>query len=302
MHCLTDTRAVCHLLCQQRPLRKSAHHISPRRLKRRGTGWRCRVANLMLRCFASSATAAVLVVARRVLPTRAAFVLGSTPLHGSAGRRLQSAPSAARIPSFRRSFSSGDDDDDVTTTDFTSALETFWSPVVQQQLQAAAAGLPALQEGLGLLSPGGPEYVKQMRRVETLATLDRMLQQLLALQTGTSDMEALAQEAAAGGDAAMAEEAQKAGEKLTEEAKAIKLELLKFLVPHDDADSMDAILELRAGVGGGEAALWCSDMCSMYQRFCEEKGWSFEVVSSASTESGGMREVCLPDRFSVCRA
>jgi peptide chain release factor 1 len=115
----------------------------------------------------------------------------------------------------------------------------------------------------------------------------------------------------------MGEEAHSACKKLTEEAKGMKLELLKFLVPHDDADSMDAVLELRAGVGGGEAALWCSDMCSMcaarsivflyypaallleylcntlcmYQRFCELKGWTFDIVSSASTESGGVREV-----------
>ena len=151
-----------------------------------------------------------------------------------------------------RSFSSGDDDDEGATTDFASALETFWSPAVQQQLQSVAAGLPAVQENLALLSPGGSEYVKQMRRVETLATLERMLQLLAGLQADTRDMEALAQEAAVGGDAAMCEEAQSTCKKLTEDAKCIKLELLKFLVPHDDADTMDAILELRAGVGGGE--------------------------------------------------
>jgi protein subunit release factor A len=193
--------------------------------------------------------------------------------------------------SFHRSFSSGDDDDDGATTDLASALETFWSPAVQLQLQSAAAALPSVQDSLSSLTPGGQEYVKQMRRVETLATLERMLQQLTALQADSLGMEALAQEAAASGDAAMGEEAQAACKKLAEDAKGIKLELLKFLVPSDDADSMDAILELRAGVGGGEASLWCADMCSMYQRFCEQKGWDFEIVSSAGTESGGMREV-----------
>lgn len=200
---------------------------------------------------------------------------------------------------YRRSFSSGDDDDDGATTDFASALETFWSPAVQQQLQAAAAGLPAVQDNLSLLSPGGSEYVKQMRRVETLATLQRMLQQLETLQADAREMEALAEEASASGDVAMKEEAQLTSKQLAEDCKAIKIELLKFLVPHDDADSMDAILELRAGVGGGEASLWCSDMCGMYQRFCEQKGWNFEVVSSASTESGGMREVRVCGRV-VC--
>ncbi len=255
-----------------------------------------------MRCLLSLSAAAALV-ARRAFPARPAFELGAaacrhqlaatmmvTRVHGSSTLK----PFNFRHAVHPRFFSSADDDDDGASTDFASALETFWSPAVQQQLQAVAAGLPAVQENLSTLSPGGTEYVKQMRRVETLATLDRMLQRLLALQADTRDMEALALEAVAGGDAAMGEEAQSASKKLIEDAKAIKLELLKFLVPHDEADSMDAILELRAGVGGGEASLWCSEMCGMYQRFCEQKGWDFEIVSSASTDSGGMREVRLP--------
>jgi protein subunit release factor A len=219
-------------------------------------------------------------------------------------KNLRSSSSTVRLKHFsfvhQRGFSTGDDDEgDGATTDFASALDTFWSPAVQQQLQAVAAGLPAVEQNLSSLSPGGPEYVKQMRRVETLATLERMLQQLVSLQTETLEMEALAQEASASGDVTMSEEAQSMGKKLLQDSKAIKLELLKFLVPHDDADSMDAILELRAGVGGSEASLWCSEMCSMYQRYCEQKGWDFEVASSASTESGGMREVHLPLRLPI---
>jgi hypothetical protein len=292
----------------------------------------------MLRCVSSSATEAAELFARRIMSCRAVSVFRAAPcslrlaapstttrLNAMFGSNLNSFPSDYRSSAFRRSFSSGDDDEDGATTDFASALETFWSPAVQQQLQAVAAGLPAVQDNLSSLSPGGPEYVKQMRRVETLATLERMLQALAALQADSRDMEALAAEATAGGDAAMGDEAQSACKKLMEEAKGIKLELLKYLVPHDDADGMDAVLELRAGVGGGEAALWCSDMCSMcaprsiiflwhpdvlppahfcntlcmYQRFCEQKGWTFDVVSSASTESGGLREVWRLSRVEI---
>jgi hypothetical protein len=258
----------------------------------------------MLRSLTRSVRAATSFVLGRAMPTRVACVpsaaacsalvadrsMAARP-HSKLGCTLSSTPLDHRGTVCRRFFSYGDDDDDGASTDFASALETFWSPAVQQQLQAAAAGLPAVQENLGALSPGSAEYVKQMRRVETLATLERMLQQLVALQADTLGMQALAEEASASGDAAMKEEAQNASKQLIEDCKAIKIELLKFLVPHDDADSMDAILELRAGVGGGEASLWCADMCGMYQRFCEQKGWDFEVVASASTESGGMREV-----------
>ena len=263
----------------------------------------------------SSLSAAAALVARRALPARPPSQLGTaacchkptattqvpTRLHGAFGSSSNLRHFKCWDDAYRRLFSSGDDDDDGATTDFASALETFWSPAVQQQLQAVAAGLPAVQENLSTLSPGGAEYVKQMRRVETLSTLDRMLQQLLALQGETQEMEALAQEAMASGDAAMGEEAQNVTKRLIEDAKTIKLELLKFLVPHDEADSMDAVLELRAGVGGGEASLWCSEMCGMYQRFCEQKGWDFEIVSSASTDSGGMREVRSRAAFALQR-
>ena len=253
----------------------------------------------MLRNLTHSVVAATSMVLGRALPAAvrvSCASLFSEPRKAAQslatpGRELNSITLGYQDNSCRRFFSSGDDDDDGATTDFSSALETFWSPAVQQQLQAAAAGLPTVQENLSLLSPGGPEYVKQMRRVETLSTLQRLLHQLVTLQAETCEMEALAEEASASGDAAMKEEAQHACKQLEDESKAIKIELLQFLVPHDDADSMDAVLELRAGVGGGEASLWCSDMCGMYQRFCEQKGWGFEVVSSASTESGGMREV-----------
>jgi hypothetical protein len=251
-----------------------------------------------------SLTRTVTVVLGRAVPARATGMPSAATCssrvtghsitarpHSKLSRAFNSTLLHSQGATSRRFFSSGDDDDDGASTDFTSALEMFWSQAVQQQLQAAAAGLPAVQDNLSVLSPGSPEYVKQMRRVETLATLERMLQQLMTLEADALGMQALADEATASGDTAMKDEAQSACKQLAEDCKAIKIELLKFLVPHDDADSMDAILELRAGVGGGEAALWCSDMCSMYQRFCDQKGWGFEIVSTASTDSGGLREV-----------
>jgi peptide chain release factor 1 len=67
---------------------------------------------------------------------------------------------------------------------------------------------------------------------------------------------------------------------------------LKFLlVPKDPLDEKNIIMEIRAGTGGEEAALFASDLYRMYSRFAETKGWKFEIMSSNDTELGGLKEI-----------
>ncbi|KAB7615813.1 peptide chain release factor 1 [Amylibacter sp. SFDW26] len=63
------------------------------------------------------------------------------------------------------------------------------------------------------------------------------------------------------------------------------------LLPKDEADERSAVLEIRAGTGGDEAALFAGDLFRMYQRYCESAGWKIEVIEEAETELGGYREV-----------
>lgn len=63
------------------------------------------------------------------------------------------------------------------------------------------------------------------------------------------------------------------------------------LLPKDKADERPAIIEIRAGTGGDEAALFAADLLRMYQRLAENSGWKFEIVEEAPTELGGYREV-----------
>jgi len=62
------------------------------------------------------------------------------------------------------------------------------------------------------------------------------------------------------------------------------------LLPRDAADARPAILEIRPGTGGEEAALFAGDLLRMYQRHAEAQGWSFQIVDLAATELGGVRE------------
>ena len=64
-----------------------------------------------------------------------------------------------------------------------------------------------------------------------------------------------------------------------------------MLLPKDEVDSKDAILEVRAGTGGDEAALFAADLFRMYQRYAETRGWKFELMSANEIGIGGYKEV-----------
>ncbi len=67
-------------------------------------------------------------------------------------------------------------------------------------------------------------------------------------------------------------------------------ELRELLVPRDPLDDKDAILEIRAGTGGDEAALFAADLLRMYRRFVERQGWKFEILSLSEATGGGIKE------------
>ena len=62
------------------------------------------------------------------------------------------------------------------------------------------------------------------------------------------------------------------------------------LLPKDSADARPAILEVRPGTGGDEAALFAADLIRMYQRYAEAQGWAFDIIESQTTELGGVKE------------
>ncbi len=75
--------------------------------------------------------------------------------------------------------------------------------------------------------------------------------------------------------------------RIPELEEAIKL----MLVPKDPEDSKNAILEIRGGTGGDEAALFAGDLFRMYTKFCESKGWKLEVSSASEGAAGGFKEI-----------
>ncbi len=83
------------------------------------------------------------------------------------------------------------------------------------------------------------------------------------------------------------EELPRLKDRLPEVEQSLRLALL----PKDAADARPAIIEIRPGTGGDEAALFAGDLLRMYQRYAETKGWRFEIVEEQLTELGGIKEV-----------
>jgi len=80
---------------------------------------------------------------------------------------------------------------------------------------------------------------------------------------------------------------------LQKEIDQLEIELQRLLLPKDPEDARNAYLEIRAGTGGDESALFAGDLFRMYTRYCEKVGWRCELISDSPSELGGFKEVVL---------
>jgi peptide chain release factor 1 len=103
-----------------------------------------------------------------------------------------------------------------------------------------------------------------------------------------SDLEGMI--ADAGSDREMADLAGEELQQLKEKLPALERQVQVMLLPADEADTKNAILEIRAGTGGDEAALFAADLYRMYQRYADAHGWKFEAIDVTENEIGGFRE------------
>ena len=92
-------------------------------------------------------------------------------------------------------------------------------------------------------------------------------------------------------DQEMVDLAQKDLNELMEKKKKYENNLKLFLLPKDEDDDKNAIVEIRAGTGGLEASLFCSDLFKMYEKVCSKKKWQLEIINISKSEAGGFKEV-----------
>ena len=131
------------------------------------------------------------------------------------------------------------------------------------------------------------EYRKAAKALSELEPLVRAYRNYKAVQKDIEGSEELVH----GADADMRELAQEELEELQAKREAILGDLRTLLVPKDPNDQKNVILEIRAGTGGDEAALFAADLFRMYSRFAERQRWKLDVMSTSESGTGGLKEV-----------
>ena len=92
-------------------------------------------------------------------------------------------------------------------------------------------------------------------------------------------------------DQEMIDLAQKDLNELNKKKEKYENDLKLFLLPKDEDDNKNAIVEIRAGTGGLEASLFCADLFKMYEKVCSKKKWKLEIINISKSEAGGFKEV-----------
>ena len=92
-------------------------------------------------------------------------------------------------------------------------------------------------------------------------------------------------------DPEMIDLAQKDLNELIKKKEKYESDLKVFLLPKDEDDNKNSIVEIRAGTGGLEASLFCADLFKMYEKVCSKKRWKLEIINISKSEAGGFKEV-----------
>jgi len=136
----------------------------------------------------------------------------------------------------------------------------------------------------------GPSAEEYVRLSKEYAELEPVVRPIIAYRKASADL-ASAEEIADSNDREMAEMAQAEIAELKPKLAGMEGEIRILLLPKDAADDKNVILEIRAGTGGDEAALFAGDLLRMYQRYADLQGWKVEIMEQADGEVGGYKEV-----------
>ncbi len=139
--------------------------------------------------------------------------------------------------------------------------------------------------------PAGNTYVKLSKERAELAPVIAVVEAYRTVARQLSDADALAADPLA--DAEMRGLAEEERVALKERFAALEHELKIRLLPRDAADDSSAIVEVRAGTGGEEAALFAADLLRMYQRYAQLQGWKSDVLSFSESDLGGIKEAVM---------
>lgn len=136
----------------------------------------------------------------------------------------------------------------------------------------------------------GPAAEEYVRLSKEYAELEPMVKPIQAWRRATDELRS-AEELVGSGDREMAEMANAEIAELKPRIAQMESEIRILLLPKDVADQKNVILEIRAGTGGDEAALFAGDLLRMYQRYADLQGWKVELMEESDGDAGGYKEV-----------
>ena len=135
------------------------------------------------------------------------------------------------------------------------------------------------------------DFVKKSREYSSIGNVINEARSYISFQKEKEELSKIIDEK--NGDKAMIELAENELKELFKKNEEQEKILKVFLLPKDEADGKNAILEIRAGTGGLEATLFVADLYKMYEKVCAIKKWSLEIINISKSEAGGFKEVIL---------
>lgn len=137
--------------------------------------------------------------------------------------------------------------------------------------------------------PAPDAYVKMASEYAELQDMVAKVRELRSAEHEQADLEAMLADKATDAEMRALAEADLPG--VEERIEVLQKDIQVLLLPRDATDDKNAILEIRAGTGGDEAALFAGDLFRMYERYAAERGWRFETVSASDGDAGGFKEI-----------
>ena len=132
-------------------------------------------------------------------------------------------------------------------------------------------------------------FAKKSKEYSNLNNIISTAKEYINFENEKKGLEQILQDKA--NDTEMIEMARKDLSEMDSKKKKYENELKIFLLPKDEDDDKNAIVEIRAGTGGLEASLFCADLFKMYEKVCSKKKWRLEIISISKSEAGGFKEV-----------
>ncbi len=158
-----------------------------------------------------------------------------------------------------------------------------------EKVQDIIARHDNLEKELSSSSIDPKNFAKKSKEYSSLGSIVSIARDYLKFDTEKKDLEQIIQDK--NSDADISEMAQKDLTELKLKKENYENKLKIFLLPKDEDDNKNAIVEIRAGTGGLEASLFCSDLFKMYEKVCSKKKWILEIISISKSEAGGFKEV-----------